>query len=209
MKQTIAIAVILLAFVTPSTMATVAVPKASVKVVLHDTATVMADDNGFFTLGEISDISGGTPELRDKLNNVEVGRAPLDSYVRHLNLGDVALKLRQAGVDPNRDLKLTGAENIIVSTAAGHQITVKPNATGSSTPGAAGSTPSTSQAPQIVVKKGDPVTIVLQDGTLTVTALGQSRDNGAVGDMIHVHRDGVMTDIAVQVLDAHTVQMEM
>ena len=208
MKQSFIIAVTLFALATPSSMATVAVSKASVKVVLHDTATVIADDNGFFTLGEISDISGGTPELRDKLNNVEVGRAPLDSYSRHLELGDVALKLRQAGIDPNRDLKLTGAENIVVSTA-GRQITVKPNATAPSTPGPAASTQSTAPAQPIVVKKGDPITIVLQDGSLTVTALGQSRENGAVGDTIHVHRDGVITDILAQVLDGHTVQMEM
>ena len=209
MKQSIVIAVTLFALAVTSSMATVAVSKASVKVVLHDTATVMADDNGFFTLGEISDISGGTAELRDKLNNVEVGRAPLDSYVRHLNLGDVALKLRQAGVDPNRDLKLSGAENIVVSTAAGRQISVKPNTTLPSASGNTSPAQSTSQAPQVVIKRGDPVTIVLQDGTLTVTALGQSRDNGAVGDMIHVHRDGVMTDILVQVVDDHTVHMEM
>jgi len=208
MKQSFIVAVTLFALAAPPSMATVAVSKASVKVVLHDTATVIADDNGFFTLGEISDISGGTPELRDKLNNVEVGRAPLDSYSRHLELGDVALKLRQAGIDPNRDLKLTGAENIVVSTA-GRQVTVKPNATAPSTPGAAASTQSTAPAQPIVVKKGDPITIVLQDGSLTVTALGQSRENGAVGDTIHVHRDGVITDILAQVLDGHTVQMEM
>ena len=185
--------------------ATAIVRAASVKVVLHDTATVMADDNGFFTLGEISDISGGTPELRDKLNNVEVGRAPLDSYVRHLNLGDVALKLRQAGVDPNRDLKLSGAENIVVSTAV-HAVAVKTVASSTSSTTTAQPAP---QAPEIAIKRGDPVTIVLQDGSLMVTAAGQSRDNGAIGDVIHVHRNGVMVDILAQVLDNRTVQMEM
>ena len=186
--------------------ATVVKPSVGVKVVLHDTATVMGDDNGFFTLGEISDITGGTPELRDKLNNVEVGRAPMDSYVRHLDLGDVALKLRQAGVDPYRDLKLSGAENIVVSIAT-RPVTVR---TVSTNAGIASSTTQSSQpAPEIAIKRGDPITIVLQEGVLTVTATGQSRDNGAVGDVIHVHRNGVNSDIMAQVLDNHTVQMEM
>jgi len=205
--KSVVIALALVTVCAQSSMATV-LSKASVKVVLHDTATVMADDNGFFTLGEISDISGGTPELRDKLGNVEVGRAPLDSYTRHLELGDVALKLRQAGIDPNRDLKLTGAENIVVSTAA-KQVTVKSTPAPSKSTTASTASQAASQSTQVVIKRNDPVTIVLQDGNLTVTALGQSRDNGAVGDMIHAHRDGIVTDILAQVVDNHTVQMEL
>ena len=66
-------------------------------------------------------------------------------------------------------------KSIIVSTA-GRQISVKPNATMPSTPGAANSAQTASQAPVIVVKRGDPITIVLQDGALTVTYLSSGGD---------------------------------
>jgi hypothetical protein len=180
---------------------------ATVKIDLHATATVMPDDSGFFLLGDISDISGGSAELRDKLSKIEVGRAPLDSYVRHLNLGDVALKLRQNGINPNRDVDLTGAQDIAVSDAP-HPVTVKTAASITTLPQAGGAAPAP-EAAAVVIKKGDPITIVVQDGALTITAVGQSREDGAVGDTIHVHRNGVMTDLEAQVIDAHTVQLEM
>ena len=59
-----------------------------------------------------------------------------------------------------------------------------------------------------VVKRGDSVSIQIQDGALAITAAGVARDNGGVGDIIRVHREGVMTDLTVRVVDAQTVQME-
>lgn len=216
MKRSVILTAILIAAgSTPAlASATIAKPAAGAKIVLHETATVLPDVNGFFTLGEISDVTGGTPELREKLNDVEVGRVPLDGYVRHLDLGDVALKLREAGVDPERDVKLGGAQDMVISTGQ-LAVTVKTAAsvTGASLSGAPVVSTTSAQAPPdppaIVVKKGDPVTLVLQDGALTVTASGLARDNGAVGDVIHVHRDGVMNDLMGQVVDSHTVQLEL
>ena len=60
-----------------------------------------------------------------------------------------------------------------------------------------------------MIHRGDAVTIVIQSGALTITAPGIARENGGAGDTIRVHREGVMTDLTVRVLDAKTVQLEI
>jgi flagella basal body P-ring formation protein FlgA len=60
-----------------------------------------------------------------------------------------------------------------------------------------------------VIRRGDAVTILIQSDGLSVTAAGVARQDGAAGDTIRVHRDGVMTDLSVQVVDAKTVQLEI
>jgi hypothetical protein len=180
------------------------------RVELRSAATVQPDANGFFTLGEIAAVTGGDASMRARLNAVPVGRVPFD-YSRCINLGDVALKLREAGFDPEHGLVLAGSPTTMVSgtqtgTALPASSTVAPT---SPSLGDRSQASAQVQASDIVIHRGDPVTIVIEDDFMTVTASGQSRDNGAVGDTILVHRPGVMTDISVEVLDAHTVRMEM
>jgi len=105
---------------------------------------------------------------------------------------------------------VTGADSIVVSTAS-LSSTARPAATASTAPGTSTTQqPTAAPAPPvIVIKNGDPITLVLQDGTLTVTADGEARGNGAVGDTIHVHRVGMISDLEGQIVDAHTVQLEL
>jgi flagella basal body P-ring formation protein FlgA len=49
----------------------------------------------------------------------------------------------------------------------------------------------------------------VQDDNVSVTANGVARQDGALGDTIQVHRDGIMTDITVTVIDVRTVQLEI
>lgn len=216
MTRSIVIAAVLTTAFAQVALASTAKTPGIAKVVLHDTAIVSPDGNGFFTLGEIADITGGTPRMRGRLSVVEVGRPPLDGYQRNLNLGDVALKLRQAGIDPVGDLMLTGAQNMVVTTGGSSAVSAASMPVVASAPGIPISSPTVQTAalveapkPQIVIKPGEPVTIILQDGAMTITALGLSMDAGGVGDFVRVHRDGMPTDIRGEVLDDHTVQMEM
>jgi hypothetical protein len=134
-----------------------------------------------------------------------VGRAPLPDQTRRLNPGDVLLKLRQAGLHPEAEVVLEGAKQISVTLGGSDASPVDPHApVQANAAGAATAPPSTP-----LIHRGDVVTILIQDGALTISAKGVSRDVGRVGDVIHVHRDGVMSDIATTVLDAQTVQMEL
>ena len=44
---------------------------------------------------------------------------------------------------------------------------------------------------------------------VNITAPGIARQSGGVGDSIRVHRDGVMTDLYVTILDEQTVRLEI
>ncbi len=185
-----------------------------VHVALRPAATVTATADGFVTLGSVADLTGGLAPARARLSAVVVARAPLPGDVRRLTRGDLCLKLRQAGCDPDHAAVLEGAAASDVSTAP-----PAPNSGGARVgAGLAPALPSPVLSPAppelgaggaCAIHRGDAVIIQINDGALAITASGTARDNGGAGDTIRVHRDGVMTDLTVRVLDAQTVQMEL
>ncbi len=181
---------------------------APVHVALRPAATVTATADGFVTLGSVADLSGGVASARARLSAVVVARAPLPGDVRRLTRGDLCLKLRQAGCDPDHAAVLEGAAASDVTTGGLPLAEAAPLSASAPPPSAEAATPPTRPV-SVVVHRGDAVTIQIQDGALAITATGVARDNGGAGDTIRVHRDGVMTDLSVRVLDAQTVQMEL
>ena len=189
-----------------------------VHVALKPAAAVSANADGFFTLGAVAAVSGGEKGQRTRLTAIIIGRAPLPGESRRVTRGDLALKLRQAGCDPDKAAVLEGADAAEVTTAP-----PAPNSggarLGAGEEGAASGTttrPSPLAPPLLgageaspLIHRGDAVRIVIQSGPLTITAAGTARESGGAGQTIRVHREGVMTDLAVQVLDAQTVHLEI
>lgn len=184
-----------------------ALAAAPVHVALKASAAVSPNADGFFTLGAVADLSGGDLNSRARLAAVPIGRAPLAGAVRLVTRGDLALKLRQAGCHPDKEAVLEGASQSSVSVteqvAAAPKETPRPPVLGEKE----GTEKNSSSSP--LVHRGQTVTIVVQDGDLAITARGVARDEGAAGQTIRVHREGVMTDLNASVLDAQTVQLEM
>lgn len=184
------------------------VSTAPVHVALKSAAVVAPNPDGFFTLASVADLSGGDPSRRALLSQIDIGRVPLSGEARHLTLGDLALKLRQAGFNPEKDTILEGAgEADVTSRDAG---TTDP--VGAAPVNSVGAGPVTGPAPTVdlpLIHFGSPVTIVIQSGGLTITAPGIARESGKAGDTIRVHRDGVMTDLSVTVQDKQTVRLEI
>lgn len=188
-----------------------ALSTAPVHVALRPAVAVTATADGFVTLGSVADLTGGEAAARARLSAVVVARAPLPGDVRQLTRGDLFLKLRQAGYDPSRVAVLEGAPSSDLTAGALAPVAAAPVptpilASSSATSPVAAARP---EAPLVVVKRGDSVSIQIQDGALAITAAGVARDNGGVGDTIRVHREGVMTDLTVRVVDAQTVQLEL
>lgn len=176
------------------------IPKAApVHIALRPTAIVLPDGDGFFALAGVADVSGGDKAGRDKLGGVRVGRAPQPGSSRTLTVGDIRLKLRQAGFSPERDAVIDGAKSVEVVTPVD---LLPPTPTGVATgkPG---------PARDVIVHRGDSVTILIQDGDLQITARGIAREPGGVGDTIRIHRDGVPADLSAAVLDSRTVRLEI
>ncbi len=194
MKPTLALALALLPVI---------VAASPVHVTLKPSAIVQPDGAGFFPLGSVAALSGGSTALRGRLAAVCVGRAPLPGDVRHLTPGDLALKLRQAGFQPGVDAVLDGAAQADVTVSA----PPAPDAGGDST-GLARHAPSSDDAGALLIHPGDPVTIRVDDGGISVTAVGVAETGGAAGAAIRVRRDGVSAALDATVLDAQTVELE-
>ncbi|MCW3062726.1 MAG: Chaperone for flagella basal body P-ring formation [Capsulimonas sp.] len=174
-------------------------------------ASVSADADGLFSLGAIADITGGDAAARARLASVTVGRAPLAASSRRLTSGDVALKLRQAGLNPSRDAVIDGSPTITVTLASAPSLPAAPAVPAHAAINSAVQSPQAAPAaaPVIAVKRGDAVSIILQEDGLSIASSGVARDPGAIGDAIRVHRTGSATDLTAVVLDAHTVQLEL
>ena len=191
-----------------------AVQPTVVHVSMRASASVSADADGFFSLGSVADITGGAAAARARLASVNVGRAPFADSSRQITVGDIALKMRQAGLDPKHDAVIDGSPTTVVTLASGTAIS--PSAPIASNPGAH-SAPNAISSPgagaataaAAVVKRGDAVSIVLQEDGLSIATSGVARDPGALGDEIRVHRDGGSVDLRAIILDAHTVQLEL
>ncbi len=184
-----------------------AVPAAAapVHVVLQSAPSVSPNADGFFSLASVAALTGGAPAQRTRLAGILVGRAPLSGETRCLTAGDLALKLRQAGCDPDKDVVLDGAKEAQVTT--GGALLAAPSGLAAPTEKGAASSAPIVQGP--LLRPGTPITILIQSGPLTITAPGIARDSGGAGDTIHVHREGVMTDLIVTVVDAQTVRLEI
>jgi len=205
---------------------------APVRVSLRAAPAASPDADGFITLGTVADLSGGDKAARTRLAGIPVCRAPLSGETRRLTRGDLALKLRQAGCDPDKSATLAGAEEAQVTVGEPN-----PPAPQAQAPrrvprkeGGARESVGTESSPFLpregsplalrvasaaagvgsppLIHRGDALTIVIQGDSLLISAAGVAREAGAAGDAIRVHRDGVMTDLTARVVDARTVRLE-
>ncbi len=179
------------------------------KVMVHDSG--LAHSN-FITLGDIADISPSprASKASARLAAAVIGRAPMDGATRSFNRGDISLKLRQCGIDPET-INFQGASTTVVaSTNDG-----SPNPT-PATPSQAQTTsvvPEPSSASQIVVHAGDPVDVLVADGPVTVHASAVALGSGAAGQSIRVRREGSSAESSSQpfpvtVIGAGQTQLE-
>jgi hypothetical protein len=196
MKPTLALMFVLLPLVPAAA--------APVHISLKASAVLMPDRSDFFCLGSVATLSGGTDALRTRLAAVTVGRDPLPGDVRHLTPGDLVLKMRQAGFHPSQDVVIDGATEADV-TVSGLPVS---NSIPAANSGGTGNTPTPNDDETRVIHPGDPVTIRVDDGSITVTASGIAETGGAVGDEIRIRREGAAAELDATVLDAQTVELE-
>ncbi|HEX5323484.1 MAG TPA: flagella basal body P-ring formation protein FlgA [Capsulimonadaceae bacterium] len=167
-------------------------------VTIRPTATV---SDTYFTLGEIADIKCADKDLAARLAAAPMGRAPLPGVARNITTGDVALKLRQVGIDPNT-VDLAGATTVLItSTGDGAS---ESSSDSSSVAGTAQS----SADKTVVVHVGDAVNLIYTDDTITITARAVALQNGIAGQTIQLRRDGVTRTLQGTVLDSQTVRLE-
>src|SRR5690606_9429360 len=90
-----------------------AIPEGPARVILPEVVEV---PGGTVTLGDVAQIEG-PPELVDRLAQVPVGAAPLPGRSRWLATGYLAVRFRQAGIDPDQ-VVVDGPERVQLVTPA-------------------------------------------------------------------------------------------
>ncbi len=201
---------------------------APVHIALKASASAAPNADGFLTLGTVAGITGGDKAARARFAAVPVARAPLSGETRRLTRGDLALKLRQAGINPDTQAILEGAEAADVTADDSPKSPPAPilgshtEQSGRPFDNASFPTPAPQNWPSQeqsglkgegasspLIHSGDAVTITIQSGAMTITAPATARENGRAGDTIRVQRPGITADLSVQVVDAQTVHMEI
>ena len=182
---------------TPGTM--------KVNIALRPASTVIPTSDYFVRLDSIAVITGGTKKARAKTAAVLVARAPQSGDIRTITPGDVALKLREYGIDPDTQTLISGPETESIQVTQGTVPLVTAPATGGGkVPAGAGAS-----VPSIpLIHRDDPVELTIQDGDMTITAEAIACDPGALGDTIKIRRNGVAEDMSVVVTGPHTVSLE-
>lgn len=88
-------------------------PEGQARVVLPEVAQV---EGGTVTLADVAQLEG-PPELIDQLSQVAVGPAPLPGRSRWVATGYLAVRFRQAGIDPDQ-VVVVGPERMALVTPA-------------------------------------------------------------------------------------------
>jgi hypothetical protein len=113
----------------------------------------------------------------------------------------VALKLRQAAIDP-RTLTITGAQTATISVPGG------PSTDHDSKSGTANGSSQTAQQAPVVIRQGDTVNVTIIDGPVVVTTQATAVGSGAIGDRIRLERMGSAHDLTGTIIDSQNVEIK-
>lgn len=154
-----------------ASLETQAFAEGQARVILPDVAQVAG---GTVTLADVAQLEG-PPELVERLGQVAVGPAPLPGRTRWVETAYLAVRFRQAGIDPNR-VVVEGPERMALVTPAAPEhraAKVQP--------------PSQTTVEALpVVTRDERLTLEAVAGSVIVQVPARSLAPGRVGDRIRV-----------------------
>jgi hypothetical protein len=161
-----------------------------------------------FSLGDIATITSTDTSFRARLMSAPMGRAPLAGLSRDFNEGDVSLKLRQAGIDPE-SLSISGPADILVVGAgcSPSSVVVQPAPMAAATKSVQAVSTPPAVPKGILVHRGDKITLVYESTGLSISADVTATSDGAAGDTVSLQRDGAARPLIGIVVDARTAKM--
>ncbi len=166
-------------------------------ITLPENAVVAAGD---MSLGQVAEVTGPADQVA-KLAAVSLGPAPLAGYQRPITVGLIILRLRRAGWNPD-GVALAGEPQTMVVTQGQPQPVVVNNQAGSVQQLAP-------PAPQIVIKRGDTVRIVLSYKGITIVTVGQALNDAAQDQIVRVRVAGSRHTTYGRVANARTVEVKL
>ncbi len=166
-------------------------------ITLPENAVVAGGD---MSLGEVAEVTG-PPDQAAKLAAVSLGPAPLAGYQRPVTVGLIVLRLRRAGWNPE-GVALAGEPQTMVATQGQPQPVAVSNQAGPVLQ-------PTSPLPQIVIKRGDTVRIVLSYKAITIATVGQALNDAAQDQIVRVRVAGSRHTTYGRVANARTVEVKL
>lgn len=194
-----------------TTGVTSAAEEMSVTITLQESAQVEGKQ---IALEQVATVSGPEEQIA-KLATVSLGPAPLPGYQRPLSLGCVKLRLRRAGWEPD-EFSFAGAAVTLVSRNISPRIG---SGQGSPSDGKSRSQPTALQPnsqgnrgevqPEIWVRRGDRVRILLKYKAITISSAGQALENAAANDMVKVRVSGSRNTVYGLVVSPKVVAIQL
>lgn len=151
-------------------------------IVFADIATISSSDQSFVSI----------------LGQTNLGPSPSTGYTRKLTSGYIELRLRQRKIDPN-SLPVPLPASVLVTSN-------RPAAGGVSSGAPATGTASVEPSPYLV-KRGDLVRVVVRTASAEITAVGEARADGRLGDMVEVRNVDTGKRFTGRVVSAGVVEV--
>ncbi len=153
---------------------------------------------GLVTVGDVADLSGGSPELRQHIAGIDLDTfSPRGPDSLRITREQVVFRLRLAGVTPGT-FKLAGAAAVRVTRDGPiQQASYRP-------------TPP-SPAPErneVLIKARDPVRMVVRLGGVQVQATGEALQAGRAGEWIRVRNTNSRAEVRARVVQSGLVEVE-
>jgi len=143
----------------------------------RSTASVVNRDIWFT---DIAAIESSDQDFVRALEQVNLGPAPSAGYTRNLTAGYIELRLRQQKIHPS-SLPVEIPASILVTSEAKTPLSASTvsAAAQTSSHGGASSSP-------YLIERGELVRVCVKTGSAEVTAVGEARTNGRLGDLVEV-----------------------
>ncbi|MCD6574557.1 flagellar basal body P-ring formation protein FlgA [Candidatus Aerophobetes bacterium] len=174
-----------------------AMGREKVVVILKDKAEVKGD---FIYLGEIAREVKADENLKRKLLKIKVGSSPLPGKTRFLNKAYVLVRLYQNGISPQQ-VSIYGNEEILVS---------RENLSLSDKQGKrdlSGKDSSLREKESYLVRRGDIVSLVVEEGNLRVVTQARALESGKKGETIEVINVSSFKKIKGKIIAPFTVKV--
>lgn len=126
---------------------------------------------------DIASVSSSDHHFVSVLEQINLGPSPSTGYTRKLTSGYIELRLRQRKIDP-KSLPITIPASVLITSnrAASGWVSEATHAM---------DTASVGPSPYLV-KRGDVIRVMIRTASAEITALGEARQDGRLGDLVEV-----------------------
>ncbi len=166
---------------------------------LHESVAVSSP---VITIGLLAEIAGPR-ETVNRIKQLALGASPLPGRSRRISRGYIKMRLRAAGIDPDK-IAFTGPDYVLISRLSSPK-------TAKNAPQTAPKPPSTASnhTPHLPpdIRRGQVLVVKARYGLVEVTAEAVAMESGRVGEVIRVQVRGGRGRVLVRLTGPHSAEV--